>query len=156
MDKNFGGTGRPKSRQAWALEKDRKKTHIPFDVTKLANLQFKTRKEVDLYLSGDGIECLICGKLCLALGHHLSKKHGVMAREYKKVLGLPMSRGLSVASIIKLQSERGKRFQEEGVLKSVPREHHQYSHTGCQPPFWYNEQKDKALAKVKKRRKEDA
>ncbi len=56
--------------------------------------QFKTRKEVDAYLGGNTIKCLICGRRMQALNRHIRISHNVTADEYREMLGLPWSRGL--------------------------------------------------------------
>lgn len=58
-------------------------------------MPFETEAEVDHYLSGDRIECLICGGSFKALvGQHLLG-HGVTAAEYKRRFNIPQHRGLT-------------------------------------------------------------
>lgn len=56
--------------------------------------KFATRAEVDRYLSGENIECLLCGRMLKSLGLHLSRIHGVTEEKYKERYGLPLTRGL--------------------------------------------------------------
>ena len=46
------------------------------------------------YLSGDTLQCLLCGKHLKALGWHLRSMHRMGAREYKERFGLGYSKGL--------------------------------------------------------------
>jgi ROS/MUCR transcriptional regulator protein len=58
---------------------------------------FRTRREVNRYLGGRTIQCLICGRGFRRLAFHLSAKHDITADEYKRRFGLPWTRGLSSA-----------------------------------------------------------
>lgn len=57
--------------------------------------KFKTKLEVDTYLSGDKIQCLLCGKMYRSLGHHVFKIHNIDSDAYKERYGLPYDRGLA-------------------------------------------------------------
>ncbi|MBK9704806.1 MAG: MucR family transcriptional regulator [Betaproteobacteria bacterium] len=56
--------------------------------------KFQSLEDVDAYLSGRKIECLLCGKKLFAMGLHLARKHGMTADEYKDEFGIPRCRGL--------------------------------------------------------------
>jgi len=56
---------------------------------------FKTISEVRDYLSGDKVQCLICGRWFKALNPHIYKAHGIHASDYKDTFGIPSSYGLS-------------------------------------------------------------
>jgi hypothetical protein len=60
--------------------------------------QFKTRREIENYFSGDKIECLLCGRHFKRLQSHLAAKHQMNADAYKKRFGLPWTRGLTSAA----------------------------------------------------------
>jgi hypothetical protein len=60
---------------------------------------FKTRREVERYLSGDTIECLICGRHFKRLHRHLAAKHNLSADHYKKQFGLAWTHGLTSATL---------------------------------------------------------
>jgi hypothetical protein len=61
---------------------------------------FTRRCDIELYFSGDTIECLICKRHFKRLHRHLAVKHGMTVDEYKTQFGLPWTRGLtSVASV---------------------------------------------------------
>ena len=56
--------------------------------------KFKSKKEIDLYFSGNWIECLLCGQRLKAVGGKHLKTHGVTVDAYKTMFGLPATRGL--------------------------------------------------------------
>ena len=59
-------------------------------------VKFRTKAEVDEYLSGDQIQCLLCGKWFKAIGGlHLRHKHNMTVDEYKTEFGLPGTKALS-------------------------------------------------------------
>ena len=72
---------------------------------------FKTKKEVDEYLDGTRIECLICGRLLKSLATHLVRVHTISVDEYKRQYGIPWCRGL----ICSASSEKCK----ESVRKRI-------------------------------------
>jgi len=51
-------------------------------------------EEVEEYLTGKKIRCLICGDYFQAVGNHSFVVHGVTAKEYKLEFGIPVKRGL--------------------------------------------------------------
>lgn len=56
---------------------------------------FRTKEQVDDYLSGSEIECLLCGRALKAVGgRHLKRIHGISIDEYKRRFGIPWCRGL--------------------------------------------------------------
>jgi len=55
---------------------------------------FETSAEVEAYLSGDRITCLICGRSFRGVCHHAAKAHGVSATEYKLRFGIAVTRGV--------------------------------------------------------------
>jgi hypothetical protein len=59
---------------------------------------FQTRHEIDLYFSGDAIQCLLCGQLFRRLAYHIAAKHDLTAADYKRRFGLPWTRGLTSAA----------------------------------------------------------
>lgn len=56
--------------------------------------KFRTKTEIDDYLAGNKVQCLICGKLFKALPQHLEKTHDITADDYREQYGLPWRRGL--------------------------------------------------------------
>lgn len=58
--------------------------------------QFETREQVEKYLGGDNIQCLLCGRMLKRLGGaHLQRIHGITGDSYRKKYGLFWSRGLT-------------------------------------------------------------
>jgi DNA-binding transcriptional regulator YiaG len=58
----------------------------------MKNQPFQTIKQVKEYLSGDKIECLICGKSLKSLGNHLRKSHQYTPRQYKLKYNIPLAK----------------------------------------------------------------
>ena len=56
---------------------------------------FQTKEEVDAYLSGETIDCLICGERLQRLNMHLKRDHAMTPDEYRVKFGIPFSRPLS-------------------------------------------------------------
>jgi len=54
------------------------------------NKPFQTIEEVDDYISGDKIRCLICDKWYIRLTGHLIPKHKMEVREYKIAFNIPL------------------------------------------------------------------
>jgi hypothetical protein len=57
-------------------------------------MRFETRAQVDKYLDGDKILCLICGKEYEFLGSHL-KSHRMSPKAYREQFGLPIGAPLA-------------------------------------------------------------
>ncbi len=55
---------------------------------------FQTLDEIDAYLGGLTIECLLCGKQYQQLGNHLRQAHALDCEGYKRQFGIPKSRTL--------------------------------------------------------------
>ena len=58
---------------------------------------FRTRQQVNRYLGGRTIQCLICGKRFGRLSFHLAAKHDMTTDDYRSRFGLPWTRGLTSA-----------------------------------------------------------
>jgi predicted transcriptional regulator len=63
----------------------------------MTNLLFQTMEEVEKYLSGDTIECLICGKTFGSLSVAHLRSHGITHDEYRIRFGIPFKRSLTSA-----------------------------------------------------------
>jgi hypothetical protein len=70
-----------------------------------ATRRFTTKAAAVEYLSRDRLECLICGKEFEGLHNHVSRTHGVSAREYKIAFNLPRKRGLEGAKLVAHRKE---------------------------------------------------
>jgi hypothetical protein len=56
--------------------------------------KFNCRKDLEEYLSGDRLQCFICGKSYINLGSHVGYGHKIQIKEYKETFGIPASVGL--------------------------------------------------------------
>lgn len=74
---------------------------------------FECREDVDVYLSGDRITCLLCGRDFKALEPHLTKVHDFSADEYREKYGLPYRRGLVSEVLSSNISVRAKKLFAE-------------------------------------------
>jgi hypothetical protein len=61
---------------------------------------FNRRRDVERYLGGKTIECLLCGLRFRRLAGHLAAKHEMSVDEYRTRFGLPWSRGLTSAASV--------------------------------------------------------
>ena len=77
--------------------------------------KFETIEEIELYFEGQKIQCLLCGRKLMALGHHLTKIHSMTNIEYKLRYGLPMNKGLTSSEFHKENSEMQKNLYKAGV-----------------------------------------
>lgn len=82
---------------------------------------FESRQEIDEYMSGDRITCLLCGRSYKALGCHL-KIHGMTSDQYKIEYGLPMSVGLDNQEIVERKSKQFKKMIADGIILSDKKE----------------------------------
>lgn len=89
---NFGGSGKVCSRVEFSrIQKLKDQRKIMTGA--LPNFKFINSEEIDEYLSGDVVECLICGYKGKSLNVHF-KCHDMTAREYKEAFGIPFSRAI--------------------------------------------------------------
>lgn len=58
-------------------------------------MRFTTAKQVDDYLSGDRIKCLLCGRSFKMLSTHIWQKHDMSVDDYREEFGIPWSRSLT-------------------------------------------------------------
>ncbi len=73
--------------------------------------KFETKEEVDAYLCGDKIQCLLCGKWFIRLaGAHLIQRHNLTSDDYKERYGIPWGRGLIGESLREEKSIRSKKL----------------------------------------------
>ena len=78
-------------------------------------IAFKTKKEIDEYLSEDRITCLLCGRKYKGLGNHI-QIHGYTVDAYKIKYGLPFQRGLTCPSSVELNSSILKKRLAAGTI----------------------------------------
>lgn len=79
---------------------------------------FETPEDVEKYLSGDRIVCLICGKDYNALHSHL-KVHGHTADSYKEKYRIPSNIGLIGREMFDKLSSAAKRGHEQGLYPNA-------------------------------------
>lgn len=72
-----------------------------------------SKAEIDEYLSGDKIQCLICGKMYKSFQNHLSV-HSLTVDDYKEMYGLPWSKGLTGTESNAVRAAVIKRRMDEG------------------------------------------
>jgi len=88
---------------------------------------FKTKEEIDEYLSHEKITCLECGKEFFQLGNHLIQTHFMSVDEYRDKYGLPYSRGLvgtitrgriSNGAVDRIKDGRGSQFDSKKLCEA--------------------------------------
>lgn len=110
---NHGGSGAPHSRI----------TRPNNQITKTFKSEpIKTPAELDLYLSGDKIACLICGGEYKNLGIHLSNSHSIGSKEYKERFNIPVTRSLCGQDLINRKREIMSRAWEENPKMDAVRD----------------------------------
>lgn len=108
---NHGGSGNHSSRKS-RPKPDRK---APISYSPISSVS-----ELNLYLSGDKIACLICGEEFKCLGRHVSRSHAISPREYKEKFNIPVTRSLSGEGLRDRKRKISKRnWQENPKMESV-------------------------------------
>jgi len=77
---------------------------------------FQTKEEIMIYLNGDRVICLLCGKPYKGLGLHLHRIHNITVEAYKLRYGLPWTRGMNCLETTKIQSENMKTKIQNGTI----------------------------------------
>jgi len=81
--------------------------------------RFETKTEIDDYLAGDKVQCLLCGKLFKALPQHLERTHNVTADDYREQYGLPWQRGLCGAGTTEKMSKNMLNRRKNGFRPPI-------------------------------------
>jgi hypothetical protein len=82
----------------------------------MSDTPFQTMAEVDEYLSGNTIECLICAKSFQRLNRHLQYVHNIAPDDYRRRFGIPFKRSLtSVPS----RAKSGSAMTPERILQLI-------------------------------------
>ena len=81
----WGGSGLPHTRRSKPK---------PAQEQAIQYAPIETIDQLNLYLSGDKITCLLCGKEYKSLGHHLQRSHSMSSREYKVRFNIPVCKSL--------------------------------------------------------------
>jgi hypothetical protein len=119
-------------------------------------MKFKTKAEVDHYLSGDKIECLLCHKMFKVVGgKHLAYMHGISGEEYRRQFGLPMGRGLCAEKSSKnykaaLQQRRDDGDESMNTMDAELMWKAQHAPKRPHPVYHVNQMKDYAKKGLKK------
>jgi hypothetical protein len=78
-----------------------------------ARIPFSTNAEIEAYLTGEKIQCLLCGKMFKDVGKHVSAQHRIPPDEYRSRYGIPWGRGLCCAESSMRYSETvAKRLED--------------------------------------------
>jgi len=77
---------------------------------------FKSLKEVNEYLSGDRIQCLICHKWYQSLATHLLYKHEMTIKQYKILFNIPLKHGYGLVGII-LKAKLSQQGKKNAILE---------------------------------------
>lgn len=107
----------PASRQS-RLRKMALKAEGPQGPPAHYDVPFETMEQVDAYLSGDKIQCLLCGERMQTLHKHLRHKHGVTSDDYRIQFGIPYKRGLQSAKHKALASASKTPADTERILRA--------------------------------------
>jgi hypothetical protein len=81
--------------------------------------KFGTKTEIDDYLAGNKVQCLLCGKLYKALPQHLERTHDITADDYREQYGLPWRRGLCGVGTSKKLSQNMFDRQKNGFRPPI-------------------------------------
>jgi predicted transcriptional regulator len=96
----------------------------------MTNTPFQTMEEVNSYLSGDEIECLVCGQRFPSIRRAHLRSHGLSHDEYRIRFGIPFSRSLTSVPIRARNRERvspeavERRRQAKALSTQLPRPRH--------------------------------
>lgn len=77
---------------------------------------FQTSQEVDDYLSGDVVTCLICGNGKKSLALHI-RAHGITPEEYRRKYNIPLRRALDAVNIREGRVKNGLKRVKNGTCK---------------------------------------
>lgn len=88
-------------------EKQKAKGKLPLSGFPWAG-KFQTMAEVDNYLSGSTVQCLLCGRWFKMLGIHLTMFHSVSSDDYQSQFGIPWTKHLVSKDYSNQLSEQAK------------------------------------------------
>ena len=78
-----------------------------------------SRADLDVYLRGDTIQCLVCGRWFRALAPHLAVAHGTTATDYRKAFAIPAGTGLAGRSTRQALSVKTRQMHADGSLSTA-------------------------------------
>ena len=76
----------------------------------------RNKQDLEEYLGGDYVECLICGAKKKSVGMHSYMAHGITADEYKAMFNIPYKRGLTCQDSHEKYREQGLERAADGRL----------------------------------------
>lgn len=80
-------------------------------------IKFTTIEEVEEYLSGDRVECLLCGRVFKAITpSHLFWMHDMELEDYRQQFGIPKGHRLCGTGTSEKHSENAVQRWKEGTL----------------------------------------
>ncbi len=81
--------------------------------------KFRTKIEIDDYLVGNKVQCLLCGKLFKVLTQHLERTHDITTDDYRERYSLPWRRGLCGVGTSKKLSKNMFERQKNGFRPPI-------------------------------------
>ncbi len=102
------------------------------------NGKFMTKTEIDDYLAGNKIQCLLCGKWFKIISSHLKRIHDIDSDEYREKYGLPWKHGLCGKEVsLKLSTAMNER-RKNGFLPDIDAAREKSKHATKRPdqPFF--------------------
>lgn len=81
-------------------------------------------EEIDAYLDGDKVTCLVCGKSFVTLSPHINVAHQLTAEAYKQRYDIPWRRGLISRPLRERKAKMMKGYKEAGILPHAPSPEH--------------------------------
>lgn len=80
---------------------------------------FECKEEVDRYLSGEAVCCLMCGKSYKQLSPHIKRIHGLDSADYRQRYGIPASYALMGTERLRAAKERGASAENMDHLRAM-------------------------------------
>lgn len=80
---------------------------------------FQTRAEVDQYLAGERVQCLLCGHQYRILETHLRGVHQINGDAYREMYGIPYRRGLCGSAYSERRTELGRALWAENTERQA-------------------------------------
>lgn len=81
---------------------------------------FTAIEDIEAYLSGEKVVCLLCGREYVALGGHLTRAHGLSNDDYRMRFGIPFRYGLAAKPFRKRGARHIARLRRDGRMSAAP------------------------------------
>lgn len=109
-----------KTREA-AKKKHMAKNCIPAPPSWVPRVEkFQSMEEITEYMSGEWIQCLLCGISFRSLNGHLGPSHNMTDREYKRIFGIPLTTGIASEASKQKSAIVGHRNYEKIIAAGIP------------------------------------